>query len=98
MLEQIAGDEESLTVVCLSVVGIVAILVFGFGWTLVSVLKVITHTRLRQQMLERGMSPSEIEQVLRAGSDEFKGRWHQSTKPPLRELNRNSASPSKLHV
>jgi len=57
VLEQIAGDEESLTVVCLSAVGVVAILLFGVGWTIVTILKVLTHTRLKHEMLERGMSP-----------------------------------------
>jgi hypothetical protein len=82
MLEQIAGNEEALTIVCLSIVGIVAILVFGGSYTVISILTVIAHARLKQQMLERGMSPSEIEQVLKAGSDEFKRKWHQPMKPP----------------
>ncbi len=76
MLEQLIKNEEALTVVCFSAVGIVAILVFGIGWTLVSLVKLSAHTRLKQQMLDRGMPPSEIEQVLKAGSDEFKSRWH----------------------
>jgi hypothetical protein len=98
MLEQIARNEGSLTIVCLSIVGVVAILVFGAGCTLVSVLRVIAHTRLKQQMLDRGLTPSEIEQVLKAGSDEFKSKWHQPVKPPLREPNRSWMSPSKLDV
>ena len=97
MLEQIAGNEESLTVVCLSVVAIVAILVFGLAGTLVSLVKISAHSRLKQQMLEQGMSPSEIEQVLKAGSNDFKGNWHKAKNPPLREPHRNTVPPSKLH-
>jgi hypothetical protein len=98
MLEEIVRNEESLTVLCLSVVGIVAILVFGVGWTLVSLAKVFAHSRLKRQMLEQGMSPSEIEQVLKAGSDEFKAKWHQRGNPPVRGAKPQSAAPSKLHV
>ena len=98
MLEQIAADEESLAIVCFSLAGIVAIVVFGIGGTLVSVLKLSAHTRLKQQMLERGMSALEIEQVLKAGSDEPKGKCDQPTNPPQRELHRSSTPPSKVHV
>ena len=98
MLEQIASHEDSLAIVCFSFVGIVAIVVIGVGCTLVSVLKIWAHSRLKQLMLERGMSPSEIEQVLKAGSDEFKGKWHQPMDSPVREPNRSSAFPSKLHA
>ncbi len=77
MLEQLVANEEALTVVCLSAVGIVAILVFGIGWTFVSLMKLSAHTRLKQQMLDRNMPASEIEQVLKAGSDEFKSKWHE---------------------
>ena len=48
MLEQIAANEESLTVVCISIVAIVAILVLGLGCTLVSILKISAYTRLKQ--------------------------------------------------
>jgi hypothetical protein len=95
MLEEIAGNEESLTVVCVSVVSIVAILVFGFCGTLVSLVKQSSHNRLKQQMLERGMSPLEIEQVLKAGSDDFKSKWHPPKNPPVRSCNSGSASPAK---
>ena len=98
MLEQIVADEESLAIVCFSLVGIVAIVVFGIGGTLVSVLKLSAHTRLKQQMLERGMSALEIEQVLKAGSGESKGKCEQPMNPPLREPHRSSPPPSRVHA
>ena len=98
MWEEIASDSESLTVVCLSLVGIVAILVFGICGTVVSLVKVSTHARLKQRMLELGMSPSEIEQVLKAGSENFKAKWHQNRKPPALADDVRSARPSKAQL
>jgi hypothetical protein len=98
MLEQLAADEESLAIVCFSLVGIVAIMVFGLGGTLMSVLRLSAHTRLKQQMLERGMSALEIEQVLKAGSDGAKGKCDQPTNPPQREIYRSATQPSKVHI
>ena len=77
MLEELISNEEALMVVCFSAVAMAAIFVVGGGCTLFSVLKLFADTRLKQQMLDRGMSASEIEQVLKAGSDEFKSKWHQ---------------------
>ena len=69
MWEQVFADEETFTVACLAFVGTVAILVFGGGWAVINVLKVLTQARLKQQMIDRGMAPTEIEQVLRAGPE-----------------------------
>ena len=98
MLEQIAADEETLAIVCFSLVGIVAILVFGIGGILVNVLKLWAQTRLKQQMLDRGMSALEIEQVLRAGSDASKDKCDQPAKSPLQDQHPSSTPPSKVHV
>ena len=70
MWEQIAADEESLVIVCGSIVALTAILVFGVGSMVVSLCKLAVHTRLKQHMLDRGMSAFEIEQVLKAGSED----------------------------
>jgi hypothetical protein len=98
MWEEIASDTDSLMIVCFSFVGIVAILVFGICGTLVSLVKHITNTRLKQQMLEQGMTASEIEKVLKAGSEEFKGKWHQNKPPLARKNETGSKQPSKARM
>ena len=84
MFEQIAADEETFVMACLSVVGIVAILVFGGGWTVVSIVRILAHTRLKQQMIEHGMASPEIERIMKAGTDEFRVGGRPGT-PPVRK-------------
>ena len=85
MFEQIAADEEHLAIVCFSLVAIVTILVFGGGWTIVNILRINAHTRLKMQMLDRGMNSTEMERVLMAGVDDFKTPWHEKKSPPVRK-------------
>ena len=98
MLEQIAANEESLAIVCFSLVGIVAIVVFGIMGSIVSLAKLSAHTRLKQQMLERGMSALEIERVLRAGSDESKGKTNEPKNTHAGKDDRYLTPPSKIGV
>jgi hypothetical protein len=57
-------------------------------------MKLTVDGRLKQQMLDRGMTAPEIEQVLKAGSHEFKSKWHEKGSPPVRkpELGRRASS------
>ena len=97
MVEQLLADEESLFIVCAAIVGVVAILVFGLGNMVVTIVKTKATFQLKQQMLQRGMAPFEIEQVLKAGSGEFKNKWNETGKSPKRET-KSAVTPSKVPV
>lgn len=63
-------NPEVFPILCGSLVGLTAIVVFGLGATLVKLVRTIVDYRLKAQMLDRGMSPQEIEQVLNAQSSD----------------------------
>ena len=85
MLEQIAADEESLAIVCF-VSGDRGDPRFRHWGYPCECLETLSQIRLKQQMLERGMSAWEVEQILKAGSDESKGKPDQQANPPQRAV------------
>lgn len=68
MMASLFNNEEALFILCGCIAGVAAIVVFGGGGLLVQALRISAEARLKQQMLQRGMSPVEIEQVLSAGT------------------------------
>lgn len=66
MIEQILQHEDSLAIVMVFSMAITAILVFGSGWIVVSVAQIISHHRLKHMMIERGMTPEEIDKILKS--------------------------------
>jgi len=66
MIEQLFQNEDSLALVLVFCTGIVAVVIFGCGWVLVSLAQIFSSHRLKQLMIERGMTPEEIDKVMRA--------------------------------
>lgn len=66
MLQQLLQNEDSLALVLVFGTGAIAVLVFGVGWVIVSLAQIFSAYRLKQLMIERGMTPEEIDQVIRA--------------------------------
>jgi len=66
-------EPEVFPILCVFIVGVVAIIIFGVGGTLVKLVRSVLDYRLKSQMLDRGMTPHDIEQVLRAQSPEDGG-------------------------
>jgi len=69
MLEQIVAHEDTFALAAVFGTMITAIVVFGGGWVVVSVVRILSRDRLKNLMIDRGMSPEEIKQVLQAGSE-----------------------------
>jgi hypothetical protein len=64
-------ESDVFPILCISLVGLAAIVVFGVGTVLVKLLRIYADYHLKSQMLDRGLSPAEIEQVLKAHSHDF---------------------------
>ena len=70
MLEDLVRDEDVFMIAALFATGITAIVVFGCGWVVVSITRILSDARLKHVMIDRGMTAEEIAKVIEAGSDE----------------------------
>jgi hypothetical protein len=88
MIEELIRNEESLFLVGLCTTGVVGIIVGGCSWALVNALRIITDARLKQRMIDRNMTASDIERVLRANSGDDQDATEKTTAARLKVLAR----------
>ena len=69
MWEQLLQNEDSLALLLVFGTGAVAVLIFGGGWVIVSLAQIFSAHRLKQLMIERGMTPEEIDKVIKSAPD-----------------------------
>jgi hypothetical protein len=85
MLEELVRNEEALAVAAVAAAGIIAIVVFGCGWVVVSIVKVLSNARIKRVMIDRGMSADEIERVVQAGLEGFPRGRERPAAPAVRK-------------
>ncbi len=79
---------------CVFLVPLVAIVFGVIGGTIIKVARIYVDYQLKMQMLDRGMGPLEIEQVLKArGTDSADGRGWKKSIPPQKSPMMMSGGP-----
>jgi hypothetical protein len=67
ILKEIVSNEGTFAMSAVFGTGIVVVVVVSVCSAIVNVVQIVSRDRLKHLMIERGMSPAEIKEVLQAG-------------------------------